>query len=147
MLQITVTIGANQEKVTEEARRLEREGIAKCKADNARVKADVADAEYCAKHGTFWLDYSCDRRGRIYALQHLNFAREDHVRSLFKFDNGMKLGGDTKWLEIHCANCAGKDKESWADRRKWVSDHHQDIKDIAKDPFGTFDKGVLDGKG
>jgi hypothetical protein len=29
MLQITITIGANQEKVMEEARRLEREGIAK----------------------------------------------------------------------------------------------------------------------
>jgi hypothetical protein len=29
MLQITITIAANQEKVMEEARRLEREGIAK----------------------------------------------------------------------------------------------------------------------
>ena len=29
MLQITITVSANQEKVMEEARRLEREGIAK----------------------------------------------------------------------------------------------------------------------
>jgi hypothetical protein len=115
---------------------------AKRRADQTTAAADVADAKYCVEHGTIWNDYSCDRRGRIYALQHLNFAREDHVRSLFKFANGMRLvDGDTYWLEVHCANCEGSTaKESRADRIKWVAEHRQDIKDIARDPVGTFDK-------
>jgi DNA-directed RNA polymerase len=109
-------------------------------ADKARVKIDVEDAKYCLDR-TFWLDYSCDRRGRIYALQHLNFAREDHVRSLFRFRNGMKLNGDTKWLENHCAKCEGTtEKKSFDDRIRWVDEHRQVIRDIANDPFGTFGK-------
>jgi hypothetical protein len=116
-------------------------------ADQVTVAADVADAKWCGERA-IWNDYNCDRRGRIYALQHLNFARADHVRSLFRFANGMKLGGDTYWLEIHCANCEGStDKKSRADRIKWVGEHRQDIKNIARDPVGTFDKGVLDGLG
>jgi hypothetical protein len=119
--------------------------------DQVKVAVDVRDATWCVEHGpTFWNDYSCDRRGRIYALQNLNFAREDHVRSLFRFANGMKLSGDkpTYWLEIHCANCEGStDKESRDERIKWVGKHRQDIEAIARDPIGTFDKGVLDGKG
>jgi len=111
------------------------------KADQVTVAADVADAKWCGERA-IWNDYSCDRRGRIYALQHLNFARADHIRSLFRFANGMKLdAGDTYWLEIHCANCEGStDKKSRAERIKWVGEHRQDIMDIAKDPFGTFDK-------
>jgi hypothetical protein len=113
---------------------------AKRKADETKVKADVADAKYCGD-SAFWNDYSCDRRGRIYALQNLNFAREDHVRSLFRFANGMKLNGDTTWLEIHCANAEGStDKKSRDERRKWVVQHREDILAIAADPIGTFDK-------
>jgi hypothetical protein len=109
-------------------------------ADQVTVAADVADAKWCGERA-IWNDYNCDRRGRIYALQHLNFARGDHVRSLFRFANGMKIEGDTYWLEIHCANCEGStDKLSRGERIKWVGEHRQDIKDIAKDPIGTFDK-------
>jgi DNA-directed RNA polymerase len=61
----------------------------------------------------------------------------------------MKLDANSiKWLEIHCANCEGsKDKESREERIKWVNLHRHDIQQIARDPEGTFDKGVLDGKG
>jgi DNA-dependent RNA polymerase len=116
-------------------------------ADQVTVAADVADAKWCGDRAV-WNDYNCDRRGRIYAFQHLNFARADHVRSLFRFANGMKIEGDTYWLEIHCANCEGStDKEPRDKRIKWVGERRQDIKDIARDPVGTFDKGVLDGRG
>src|SRR5262249_23480739 len=58
--------------------------------------------------GPIWLDYNCDRRGRVYPIQHLNYGREDHVRSLFRFSNGVKLTpGGLQALEIHCANCHG----------------------------------------
>jgi DNA-dependent RNA polymerase len=109
-------------------------------ADATTVAADVADAKWCGERA-IWLDYNCDRRGRVYPLQNLNFTRQDHVRSLFKFHNGMKLvGGDTRWLEVHCANCQGsKGKESRAERRKWVEENRHVIQDIARDPVATFD--------
>src|SRR4029077_19146210 len=125
---------------------------AKRRADQTTVAADVAHAKYCVEHGTIWNDYSCDRRGRIYALQHLNFARGDHVRSLFKFANGMRLEPCAKrhrtyWLAIHCANCEGStDKESRDARIKWVDAHREDIKAIKKDPIGTFERWKDAGK-
>jgi DNA-directed RNA polymerase len=116
-------------------------------ADQVTVAADVSAAKWCVEQGTFWNDYNCDFRGRVYSLQHLNFARADHVRSLFRFANGLRLGGDTRWLEIHCANCAGYDKKSREDRIEWIARRRQDIEDIERDPEGTFDKKVLGGKG
>jgi hypothetical protein len=127
--------------------------LAKRKADQVTVAADVVDAEWCIENGpTFYIDYNCDKRGRLNPLQNLNFTRQDHVRAMFRFARGMKLEGDdpTAWLEIHCANCGAFDsidKESWKGRRKWVDDHREDILAIALDPAGTFDKGVLGGKG
>ena len=111
------------------------------KADQLTVAADVLDAKWCGNR-TVWLDYSCDRRGRLYAIQHLNFMREDHVRALFKFANGMRLDGreGTYWLEIHCANCEGStDKMRRSERIRWVAENRQKIKKIGNDPFGAFD--------
>jgi hypothetical protein len=119
----------------------------KLKADKVTVAADVADARRCVEHGTFWLDYNCDFRGRLNPLQNLNFTRRDHVRSLFRFAHGLPLNGETRWLEIHCANCAGRDKESIEDRLKWVGENREEIKRIAEDPYGTRDKHVLDNRG
>jgi hypothetical protein len=117
-------------------------------ADQVTVAADVADAKWCVDHGAFWLDHNCDKRGRVYALQHFNFARADHARSLFRFEHGLSINGDTRWLEIHAANCEGStDKKSRDERVKWVGEHREDVKRIAKDPDGTFDKIVLGGKG
>jgi hypothetical protein len=108
-------------------------------ADELTVAADVADAKLCGDR-VFWLDYNCDNRGRIYPLSYLSFAREDYVKSLFRFAHGLPINGDTRWLEIHCANCAGKDKESIEDRLKWVVENREIIKQIAADPFGTRDQ-------
>ena len=43
MLQITITVSANQEKVMEEARRLEREGIAKIHEHTPTLTLNVPD--------------------------------------------------------------------------------------------------------
>jgi DNA-dependent RNA polymerase len=90
--------------------------------------------------GPIWLDYNCDKRGRVYAIQHLNYGREDHVRSLFRFSNGVKLTrGGLQALEIHCANCHGAtDKKPFAERLAWIQEKRHDIQKIASDPFGTF---------
>jgi len=34
---------------------------------------------------------SCDFRGRIYGVSDFHFAREDHVRSLFRFAEGLPI--------------------------------------------------------
>jgi DNA-directed RNA polymerase len=51
-------------------------------------------------------------RGRIYGIPHFNFLREDHVRALFLFKNGLPIGVEgLKWLKYHVAGCA--DGISW----------------------------------
>jgi DNA-directed RNA polymerase len=117
------------------------------KADQHMVDAIVADARWCVERGVFWNDYNCDWRGRINALQDLNIANADHVRALFKFAEGAKLGGNVRWLMIHCAKCAGMDKESDTAQIRWVDANREDIQRIAANPIDTFDKDVLGGKG
>ena len=109
-------------------------------ADEDLVKSDIATARGLADQ-PFWLDYNCDKRGRVFAVQHLNYGREDHVRALFKFARGPQLDrNDLDWLAIHCANCEGsQDKEPWDKRIEWADDNRETIQKIAADPVGTFD--------
>jgi DNA-directed RNA polymerase len=90
----------------------------------------------------FYLSYNCDTRGRVYAIPHFNYGREDHVRALFKFANGLPLGPDgIRWLEINCANCYGFDKQSWDGRVEWAKRNKKNlIQRVAADPDGTFDE-------
>jgi hypothetical protein len=127
--------------------------------DQRTVSADLRIAMWIGDR-SFYLDYNCDSRGRLHPLQHFNYSREDHVRSLFRFDNGQRLKrdvlqvrwvpdspifspirelNDVDWLEIHCANCEGStDKKSWDVRQGWVAENRVRIEKIAADPFGTF---------
>lgn len=102
---------------------------------------DIATANTLGSE-PFWLPYRCDWRGRLYALPRFHFGREDHVRALFKFANGLPLGGDyhaMRWLHINCANAHGEsDKESFDDRVAWTKEHYDLIHRIAKNPSGTF---------
>jgi DNA-directed RNA polymerase len=118
---------------------LEARERAQCRTDRNMMALDASVARWIGER-TFWNDINCDWRGRLYPLPHLNFGRADHIRSLFKFANGLPLGGDPYWLKIHAANCWGLDKKSRNDRIKWVDEHQQDIIDIAADPVGTFEK-------
>ena len=102
----------------------------KLKADRKTVKNDLRHARWCGDE-VIYLDYNCDHRGRLNPIQHLNYAREDHVRSLFEFARGAPLTADEArgkeamgWLEIHCANCYGEvDKRPWDDRLRWARDN------------------------
>jgi hypothetical protein len=122
------------------------------RADEITVTRDVADARLCGDQ-PIWIAYNCDFRGRINALQSLNFTRADHVRAMFKFRRGRPLDkddpkGPTFWLEAHCASCHGEtNKKPWHERAKWAREHRKDIQRIAAHPFDTFDKGVLDKQG
>jgi hypothetical protein len=103
------------------------------------VAADVAAARFF-KSKELYLGYNCDDRGRVYALSHLNYMRQDYVRSLFRFAKGELLGPDgLAWLEINCANAEGSmDKAPWSERQAWAHRKRKEIEEIAADPKGTF---------
>jgi DNA-dependent RNA polymerase-like protein len=112
-------------------------------ADERIVKADVEVAKLIGNR-PFYLTFNCDRRGRVYGIPHLHYGREDHVRALYKFANGLALGPDgIQWLEINCANCGGFEgvnKKSWGDRLDWARDTEtrKMIERIARSPDDTI---------
>ena len=112
-------------------------------ADYNLVNEDLTEAHYLLGR-PFWLTYNADRRGRVFSLQHLNYGREDHVRAMFRFHNGMKLGNDGLfWLAVHVANCEGStDKLTWNERVAWVGQNYSRIERIgtAKDPGVVFNE-------
>ena len=103
------------------------------------VAADLAESHYLIGK-PFWLTYNCDKRGRVYSLQHFHYGREDHVRAMFRFHNGMQLGKEgLYWLAVHVANTHGEtDKLPWNERVAWVAKHLPTIEQIAANPAATF---------
>ena len=78
---------------------------------------DVVVAETLAAHGRFYVPLNIDFRGRIYAIPHFNFQREDCVRALFLFADGEPIGEEgLKHLKAHVAACA--DGTSWSRIKK-----------------------------
>jgi DNA-directed RNA polymerase len=125
----------------------------KLKADRRTVKADLDHARWCGDE-PFYLDYNCDKRGRLNALQDFNYMREDHVRALFEFARPAPLVDDgaggkqaIDWLQIHVANCYAEDqtdKKPWDDRLRWARDNIDFIERVAAAPEDTFDpEGTL----
>jgi Autographiviridae RNA polymerase len=117
------------------------------------VAKDVATAEQLLGK-TFYLPHSCDFRGRVYPIPHFNFSREDHVRSLFLFADGMPINANDgvfsgfkniELLMIHVANCAdSKDakgrrisKRPFGERVEWARSNRDLIERIARDPIAT----------
>jgi DNA-directed RNA polymerase len=113
------------------------------KANRRALRKDIATCNEIGEQ-TFWLPYRCDWRGRMNPLTHFHFGREDHIRALFKFASGLRIGGDPyalKWLRINCANAHGEsDKESFDDREAWTeTEKNRDlIQRVAENPSGTF---------
>jgi Autographiviridae RNA polymerase len=107
-------------------------------ADEHTVADDISTAKYVGDR-VFYLPRNVDKRGRVYSVPHFNYERDDRVRSMIKFANGMKLAGHIEQLEIHCANCEGSTaKQRRSERIKWTVENCQKIQAIANDPFGTF---------
>ena len=65
----------------------------------------------------FRLPHYLDFRGRAYPYPHFSHHREDHIRALFVFANGERIGEDgTRWLKSHIAGKA--DGCAWSDDKK-----------------------------
>jgi DNA-directed RNA polymerase len=104
-------------------------------AERVLLAEDLATAEYLSDRGTFYTPCNMDWRGRVYPLCHFNFQREDRVRSLFEFANGVPMTEEgIYWLKVHVANTGDFDKiskKSFADRVAWVDDNLRVIVDCA----------------
>jgi DNA-directed RNA polymerase len=94
---------------------------------------DIGIAELLAEQDRFWTPMNLDFRGRVFALSHFKYEREDHVKALFQFANGAKL--DKRgifWLKCHLANHAdglgldGVEKPSrlpFDKKEEWIDKH------------------------
>jgi hypothetical protein len=109
--------------------------------DNLSLVAnDVGVAKWLGDE-PFYLTYNCDRRGRIFAIPHLNYGREDHVRGMFRFARGMPIVGDcgVQDLEVHCAGVHGEThRKPPGERLRWIDQNRRLIERIADDPVGRF---------
>ena len=121
----------------------------KLERDRFAIHGDLDHADALGGE-PFYLNYRTDYRGRLIPTSHLHFARDDRVRSLFRFANGKRLGGrlagrmggftDLEMLEFNIANRYGVvDKKPWLDRLAWVHDNADMIEKVAARPFSTFD--------
>ena len=75
-----------------------------------------------ATAGRFYVPLNMDCRGRVNAIPHFSFYREDRVRALFLFADGEPIGEDgLKWLKAHVARTANGN--TWSSEEKpgtWV---------------------------
>jgi len=107
-------------------------------ADLVNMTTDLNIADELAKHEKFYLPHNLDFRGRVYPIPTFNHQRSDHIRALFQFANGKRLGSDgAYWLCIHVANTGDFDKvskKSLDDRIKWVNDNQRLLYLIGRKP-------------
>jgi DNA-directed RNA polymerase, mitochondrial len=91
----------------------------------------------------FWVRQNIDTRGRMYPLPHFSYQRADHIRGLFKFANGERIGEDgIRWLKIAVANAFNDDKRIgrslFPERIAWTEDNLDAIRDVALNPMGRL---------
>lgn len=106
--------------------------------DRLLFAEDQKTAFAMLEHPRFYTPMNCDWRGRIYGLSHFNFQREDRVRALFLFADGLPIGDGLDWLKMHTANTGdfGKiSKRPISERIKWCNDNIQQITNIASAPL------------
>jgi DNA-directed RNA polymerase len=109
------------------------------KCDRIMFEEDMKTARDMAVRDEFYTPMNCDWRGRVYAVTHFNFQREDRVRALFQFRDGEPIGEDgLYWLKVHVANCGDFDKISkrpMDERVQWTDQNLDRIVRTAADPF------------
>ena len=112
-----------------------------------RVARDITIAKDRIGNARFFTPLSCDFRGRVYGIPDFNYQREDHVRALFQFDEGLPIGDEgLQWLMVHVATrgnfkCGDTrtSKLPFRDRIAWAENHLDDIERTARDPAATLD--------
>jgi Autographiviridae RNA polymerase len=103
-------------------------------------KNDIETARQLAG-ARFWTPYNIDWRGRAHTLSHFGFWREDRVRSLFLFADGLPINTrGLYWLKLHVANTGDFDKiskRSLDERVQWTDANIDRILGVAAHPDMT----------
>jgi DNA-directed RNA polymerase, mitochondrial len=102
------------------------------------LRWDLGQAEIL-RGKTFYLPLACEWRGRIQPIPYLNYARADHIRALFRFKRGERIGEKgVWWLKISTANCFNETgritRLPFGERVQWVDDNLEHIRLIADNP-------------
>lgn len=109
--------------------------------DTVQFEQDMRIAQRQALVERFHCPMNMDWRGRVYALTHFNFQREDRVRAMFLFANGEPIGEEgIYWLKVHVANCGAFDKidkKPIEERVKWIDENISLIADYVRAPLNS----------
>ena len=98
--------------------------------------AEAIELAEAVEHETLYFQHNCCSRSRVYTLSNkLSPQGDDYQKALLRFANPGPI--DYKWICMHIANCAGKDKLSYAGRVEWVEDNQDSIFRIGIDPFNV----------
>jgi DNA-directed RNA polymerase len=104
---------------------------------NYRTRECLFVANKYREEESFWIPWSFDFRGRVYPLvTSLSPQGTDFDKSLFLFAEEGPV--NTYWLSFQVATTWGLDKATMEDRQDWVSNNHNLISRIAKDPLGSL---------
>lgn len=109
------------------------------KSKALRFKIALTTAEKFSQYEKIYFPWNIDYWGRCYPIPTaINPQGDDIQKALLLFAEPTPLAGDddTKWLAIHGANLAGRDKLTFAERIQWVDDNKDNILASASDPLG-----------
>ncbi|NQY31854.1 MAG: hypothetical protein HRT56_01620 [Coraliomargarita sp.] len=109
------------------------------------IKSVVDTAVEFSLQERFFLPTFHDFRGRIYYRADLAPDKGDRAKGLLLFADAAPLGPHgAEALSIHLSACAGDDKISMEERKRWAYDRSNDIVAIARDPFRFRDWSTMD---
>jgi len=132
------------DRPAEELKEHKRKMVAIYKQEEARktkaLRCHIAlkTAEKFAEYERIYFPWNIDYRGRCYPIPTaINPQGDDIQKALLLFADPSPLAAeeDTKWLAIHGANLAGRDKLPFDERIKWIEDNKDNILASAADPL------------
>lgn len=103
-----------------------------------RAYIALQTAEKFAQYEKIYFPWNIDYRGRCYPIPTAISPQGDDIQKallLFAEPAPLASDADTKWLAIHGANLAGRDKLPFAGRVAWIEEHAEQIKASAADPL------------
>jgi DNA-directed RNA polymerase len=104
---------------------------------NYRTRECLFVANKYRREESFWIPWSFDFRGRVYPLvTSLSPQGTDFDKSLFLFAEEGDV--NPSWLAFQVATTWGLDKATMDERQSWVTQNHNLISRIAKDPLDNL---------
>ena len=103
-----------------------------------RAYIALQTAEKFAQYEKIYFPWNIDYRGRCYPIPTAISPQGDDIQKallLFAEPSPLASDADTKWLAIHGANLAGRDKLPFAGRVAWIEDNKDNILASAADPL------------